>query len=222
MGLSTLDKIRKKVDEKTGGNFDGESPFIKVSDGEKYRIRVLQEFEEDSPGYDERRGTIEVVEEHTSPKNYKLRAVCTAEDEGRCWACEQQSNPEIGKKWKPRLRFYTNVIVRTDAKGNELDEPKVKVLAQGFGGKNVGTTLLEAAEEYKALSGLDFKLSRKGSGMNDTEYSLLPLAPQELSEEDEKLEVIDLDKFIKRVPYDQQSAFYSGESNDDGGDKEDW
>lgn len=216
MALKSIKDIKKKVESKQGGNFDGESPFLTLKDGDKYRIRFLQEFEEDSELYDERRGTVRVVEEHTSPKNYKLRAVCTAEDEGRCWACEQTSNPEIGKRWRPRLRFYTNVIVRGD------DGDKVKILAQGFGGKNIGTDMLEAAEEYGALGGQDFNLKRRGSGMNDTEYSLLPLAPKEMSDEDKALEVIDLDKFIKTIPYAEQAAFYAGESDSNGGDKEDW
>lgn len=216
MAFKSLKDIKKKVESKQGGNFDGESPFLTLKDGDKHRIRILQEFEEESPAYDERRGLIRVVEEHTSPKDFKLRAVCTAEDEGRCWACEQTSNPEIGKKWRPRLRFYANVLVK-DESGD-----KVKILAQGFGGKNVGTTLLEAAEEYGVLGDKDFKISRKGSGMNDTEYGLLPLAPSELTDEQEKLEVIDLDKFIKTVAYADQPAFYSGESDSNGGDKEDW
>lgn len=216
MALKSIKDIKKKVESKQGGNFDGESPFLSLKDGDKFRIRFLQEFEEDSDLYDDRRGIVRVVEEHTSPKDYKLRAVCTAEDEGRCWACEQTSNPEIGKRWRPRLRFYTNVIVRDDS------GDKVKILAQGFGGKNIGTDMLEAAEEYGALGGQDFNLKRRGSGMNDTEYSLLPLAPAEMSEADQKLELIDIDKFLKTIPYSEQAAFYSGESDSNGGDKEDW
>lgn len=217
MALKTLADIKKRVESRQTPQGDGESPFLTLKDGNSFKIRPLQEFEDSNDLYDERRGTVKVVDEHTSPKDFKIRAVCTADDEGRCWACEQQSLPEIGKKWKPRTRFYTNVIVR-----NEDGPDKVKILAQGFSDRNVGNDLIEYATEYGNLSGREYKISRSGAGMNDTSYSMIPLAEKPLSDEDQALEVIDLDKFIKYVPYDQQSAFYSGEKKDDGGSSDDW
>jgi hypothetical protein len=214
VAIKGLEKINQKIAEKATFTGDGESPFLTLKDGEKYTVRFIQELDSDVESYDERRGLIQVVEEHTSPKNYKLRAVCTFEEEGRCWACEQTTLPEIGKKWKPRMRFYANVLVRGDT-------PKVKILAQGFGDKNIGKLLVDMAEMYEGLGATDFVLSRSGSGMNDTSYRLLPLPKSKaLSKEEQTLEVKDLTKFIKHVPYDAQSAFYLGTEGDGGSD--DW
>lgn len=212
--LASLDKIKAKAAEKTGFA-DGEKAFLQLKDGESAVIRFLQELSADSPFYDDRRGTLVVVEEHVSPKDFKLRAVCTLNEEGRCWACEQMGLPEIGKKWKARMRFYSNVLVRME------DGDKVKVLASGFGDKNVGKVIIDYAEEYDGLGGQDFKLSRSGAGMNDTSYRLIPKAPKPLTDDEQKLELIDLEKFIKYVEYDNQSEFYAGNTSEEKDDK-DW
>lgn len=207
--LKSLDKLRSRVTEKN--SFDGESPFLTLKDGETATIRFLQEFDDSLPGYDERRGTIYWGDEHVSPKDFKLRAVCTMDSDGKCWACEQVHLPEIGKKWKPRMRFYANVIVR----GVDGGEDKVKILAQGFGDKNVGKMLIGFSDEYEGLSGQDFKLSRSGSGMNDTSYMLIPKAPKALSADDLKHEVKDISRYAKYVPYENQADFFNGNAKEE-------
>lgn len=205
MAIKGLDAIKKKAAEKKGFTNDGPL-FLQIKDGESTKLRFMQELEETSPNYDERRGLAQVIEEHASPKDFKRTAACTAEDEGRCWACEQTSNPEIGKKWKPRMRLYTNVLVR----GKDGGEDKVMILKAGFSDKGIGDDVVNIAEEFGALGDKDVKYSRKGSGMNDTSYSLLPLAPKPLSKDEQTLELHDINKFIKRVSYDEQPAFYAG------------
>lgn len=217
MAIKGLANIKKKAEETKGFSGDGESPFLQLKDGDSVKIRVLSEFDEDSPGYDERRGTITVIEEHSSPKNFKITAKCTAEDEGRCWACEQTSNPEIGKKWFAKMRYYTNVIVR-----NPEGEDKVKLWKRGFSDKDVGNDLINIVEEFEQLSDKDLKLSRKGAGKNDTSYSLLPLGPKPLTKADLALDLIDPNKFIKVIAYEDQPAFYSGEMDDESGKASDW
>ncbi len=204
--LKGLDRIKAKIDEKS---FSGETPFIKLEDGQSCKLRFLQEFDEDGQGFDASRGTIVVVDEHVSPKSFRIRAVCSMEEDGTCWACDQVAtieNQELAKKWRSRTRFYANVLVR-DPEG----EDKVKILAQGFGDANVGTWLVNFAAETGSLTGVDMKLSRKGKGMNDTSYSLIPLAAKPLTKDEQKLELVPLDKFIKYLPYDNQAAFYAGE-----------
>lgn len=217
MAISKLADLKKKVSATTGNSGDGESPFVSLKDGEKKRIRVLQEFDDDSALYDERRGTILVIDEHNSPKNFKLSARCSVETEGRCWACEQQNAPEIGKKWKPKMRFYANVLVR----GADGAPDKVKILKQGFSDNHIGNNLIEIAEELEQLGAQDLSFSRKGAGMNDTSYSVVPVAPKKLTKEEEALDLIDPLKFVKQIPYDQQAAFYSGEEAE-GGDATAW
>lgn len=215
--IQGLNKLKEKAAEKANYSDSGESPFLTLKDGDSVALRFLQELDSESSLYDDRRGLVAVVEEHTSPADFKLRAVCTFEEEGRCWACEQTSLPEVGKKWKPRMRFYANVIVRGD------DGDKVKILANGFGPKAIGATLIDMAEEYGALGAQDFKVGRKGKGMNDTQYSIIPRPPKAMSKEDQKLEVIDLSKFIKYVPYGSQAEFYAGNAKaEEGGGTEAW
>ena len=217
MAIKGLKAIKEAAQKSGGGNFDGESPFLSLKDGDSVKIRPLQEFDDESPNYDERRGTVLVVHEHSSPKDFKITGTCTAEEDGRCWACEQTSLPEIGKKWKPKMRFYMNVAVR-----QEDGTSKVKILKRGFSDKDIGNALIGMAEELENISGMDFKYTRKGAGMNDTSYTIFPLAPKPLTEADEALELIDPNKFIKHIPYEEQQAFYAGERTDDGGKADDW
>ena len=216
MAIKKLADIKKKAEEKSSFSGDGESPFLSLKDGNKVKIRFLQEFDDDSPLYDERRGTILVIDEHSSPRDFKKTAMCTAESEGRCWACEQTSTPEIGKKWKPRMRLYANVLVR-----NPDGEDKVKILKRGFSDKDIGTKLINIVEEFEQLGGQDMSFSRKGADMNNTSYDLVPLAPKKLSDAEQQLELIDPSKFVKEIPYDKQAAFYTG-TEEDGGNADSW
>lgn len=221
MSIKGIANIKKKVAEKAFTS-DGEGVFVQLKDGESQKMRFLQELDESSPGYDERSGTITVIEEHSAPKNFKISAKCTAESEGRCWACEQTSDPNIGKKWNPKLRFYANVAVLTEKDGKTpLAAPKVKILKRGFSDKDVGNDLINIVEEFETLVDKDVKLSRKGAEMNNTSYSLLPLAPKASSKEVQALELIDPNKFIKIVAYENQAAFYSGEE-EEGGNAAEW
>lgn len=221
MAIKGLQKIKEKAAEKSGFSGDGEGVFLQLKDGEKVKVRFLQELDDESPDLDERRGTVMVVEEHSSPKDFKRTAMCTADTEGRCWACEQTSNPEIGKKWRSKLRFYANVIVKTEKDGKTaLDTPKVKLLKRGFSDKDIGNTLVGMAEEF-SLSSVDMTLSRNGAKMNDTSYNIFPVAPKPLTKDEKAMELFDPKKFLKEIPYDQQAAFYAGEE-EEGGNAGSW
>lgn len=218
MAISKLAKIKAKAEKSRGFSGDGESPFFSLKGGQSAKIHFLQELDSESQYYDDRRGAFEVIEEHSSPQDFKITAECSLESEGKCWACEQTELPDIGKKWRPKLRFYANVLVR----GEDGAEDKVKILKRGFSDKDVGSTVINIIEEFGEIGGKDLRIKREGSSMNDTSWSLLPLAPKKLTKAEGELELIPLDKFIKRIPYDDQSAFYSGESNDEGGKSEEW
>jgi len=215
MAIKTLQDIKKKAESKKG-SFDnsGESPFLSLKDGESVKIRFLQEFDESAETYDERRGLILTYDEHASPKNFKITGKCSAED-GRCWACEQIRNEEIGKKWKAKYRFMANVIVR----GVDGAPDKVKILKRGFSDKDIGNDLVGIAEEFGSLGSQDIKFTRKGGGLNDTTYSIIPLGPKPLSKEDQALELIDYNKFVKTPAYDDQPDFYAGNTPSQEGSK---
>jgi hypothetical protein len=223
MALDRLKALKERAEKAKGFSGDGESPFLSLKDGESVKIRFLQELDTDSEAYDDRRGKFEVIDEHASPKDFKITAKCTAETDGRCWACEQTSNPEIGKKWKPKMRIYANVAVVTEKDGKTpLAEPKVKILKQGFSDKGVGNDIINVIEEFEQLGDKYLKIARSGDNMNNTSYSLMPLGPKPITKAEEELELIPLDKFIKVIPYDEQPAFYMGESGESGGKSEEW
>lgn len=221
--LQGIAAIKKAVNNTNKGNqeFSGESPFLTLKDGESRKIRFIQEVDEQFSSYDARRGILLVINEHSNPSDFRKKAVCTfdADDSrARCFGCERYNrDDEVLKKWRPRMRLYANVIVRGDTGGD-----KVKILSQGFGDKAVGETIIDMAVEYDGICNQDFKLSRQGSSMNDTKYSLLPLAARPLSKEDLAFEVIDLTKIIKFIDYKDQAEFYGGTESLSEASKKEW
>lgn len=205
MAINGLKALKKKMESrpKVSNNDDGPL-FISLKDGESVKVRFLQELDSDAETYDERRGTMTIVEEHSNPAHFRRRAVCTAED-GACWACEQTSNPDNGRRWRPKLRFYANVLVR-----NPDGEDRVQILNRGFSDRDIGPGIVEVVEEFGQITDRDFKISRKGSGLSDTTWTILPLAPKPLTDEEKELEVFDVSKFIKTPAYADQAAFYEG------------
>lgn len=220
--LGGLAAMKAAADNVGGGSdFGDESPFLTLKDGESVKIRVLQELDEAFVTYNKRRGQALAVYEHSKPNDFKKKAICTKDEEGKCYGCERYaSNPQddVIKKWKPKLRLYTNVIVR----GTGDTPDKVKVLSQGFGGKSAGNAILEIGAEFEGVCGMDMKFSRKGSGMNDTEYTIFPLAAKAMSKADQEFEVIDLSKLIKSVAYADQAAFYGDDSEAADAEKDAW
>jgi len=78
--------------------------WVKLADGQAAKIRFVEELDEDSANYSESRGLAVVVAEHTNPKDYKRKAACTMDTEGRCFGCEMaRKEPKSG--WKARMRF---------------------------------------------------------------------------------------------------------------------
>jgi len=53
--------------------------WLKLADGQSAKIRFIEELDEDSANYNEKRGLALVVREHVNPKDYKRRAVDTME-----------------------------------------------------------------------------------------------------------------------------------------------
>ena len=210
--MKTLDELKKKTESK-GEDF-AKRKFLTLKDKDAVRIRFRQELTEDSKNYDAERGTALVTGVHTNPLNFKIRAGCTAESEEhgfQCWACEQfMENPKDNGKWRPQQRFFINVAVQ-----KEDGTWEAAVFEQGFGKSHIGNDLVENAIEFGSIVDRTYKLSRKGSGFNDTEYSLLPLAESDEPEEVKALELYNFDGLAKTYPYnEQQEHFFPTEEKD--------
>lgn len=214
--------------------------FNLKKDGESAVVRFAQEVDADATNYDESRGIGFVNIEHTSgadPKNgWKNRATCTQETQGSCYACERVTDASVEwndrKGWKQKEKFYINVIagepkVETYTKPNgnegerrwptninrETGDGTVYLLEQGtYNGiyDSLADYFLEEEVSGGTITDKFFKITRKGSGFNDTSYSITPLkeipeGAKDLSE----FELYDIEETaLTEVPYAQQEAFY--------------
>lgn len=203
-----LKAINDTLEKPKAGTFQKVN-WLKLADGQSVKARFPNELDEDSPNYSADRGLAIVVAEHTNPKDYKVKAVCTMDDDGRCFACElhqkenSSGNPEYRGGWKPRLRFYTNVVVFNG------DTTDVTVWSQGVSTKSAFNILREQAMETGSVSNVEWKMKRNGE-RTDTSYVLIPSAPDSEPFDWSGVELFDLEKVVRTVPYPQQEAFYLG------------
>lgn len=165
------------------------------------KVRFLQELDADSPNYSAKNGLAVLNVEHAGGQNWKRKASCTMEEEGRCYACEKVAAGEKG--WGQKSRLYVNVLV-----DNGQDEPFVAVLSQSFSSQSITPSLLEQAEEMETITDRWFKIKKNGE-KKDTTYVLTAL--RELDSEQPKVEdfeLFDLNDALIKVPYERQSAHY--------------
>ena len=179
--------------------------WLKLEDGQSVKIRFLNEVDADSKNYNTERGLAIVCAEHTNPKDYRRKCVCTMDEEGRCYGCEMnRRDPKAG--WKARLRYYTNVVV-----DEGTDEPYVAIWSQGVGPKSpTTTTIVEYAGDTGSITNVIWRLKRTGTG-TQTSYSLFPLTTDESSFDFKGLDLYNLDETaVRQVKYSDQEAFFMG------------
>ena len=202
-GLKDLNKALDKP-QPTGGS-ESKGRWVKLEDGESVKIRFLQELDPDSPDYNDKLGLGFIAVEHTNPKDYRRKALCTMEDQGKCWGCEQHRK-DYKAGWKGRSRLYINVLV-DDGK----EDPYVAILSQGSSGKTVTPTLIEYAGEMGSITNLMWRIKRSGT-KTDTSYTIIPLAKDEVKFDASGLELYKLEETaIRDLPYANQEAFFNGE-----------
>ena len=202
-GLKDLNKV---MDKPTYSENDGtKARWLKIEDTESVKIRFLQELDPDSPSYNEKAGLGFIAVEHTNPKDYRRKALCSMDDQGKCYGCEQHRK-DYKAGWKGRSRLYINVLV-DDGK----EDPYVAVLSQGSSGKTITPTLIEYAGEMGSISNLMWRIKRSGT-KTDTSYTIIPLAKDEAAFDSSALELYELETVaIRDLPYTEQEAFFNGE-----------
>ena len=199
-GLKNINALVDKPKYESSGT---KVRWVKLVDGQAAKIRFVNELDSDSANYNEERGLAVVVSEHTNPKDYKRKAACTQESEGRCFGCEMaRKEPKSG--WRARLRFYTNVLV-----DDGTEEPYVAVWSQGISKQSAFNTIREYALETGSISNLTWKLKRNGQG-TETNYTLIPSTPDTEPFKCDGKELFNLEKVVREVPYPEQEAFYFG------------
>ena len=177
--------------------------WVKLADGQSAKIRFVSELDSDSANYSEDRGLAVVVAEHTNPKDYKRKAACTMESEGRCFGCEMaKKEPKAG--WQRRLRFYANVLIN-----DGTEDPYIAVWSQGISKQSAFNTIRDYALETGAISNVEWKLKRNGQGI-ETNYTLIPTKPDTEPYAWGTVESFNLEKVVREVPYPEQEAFFFG------------
>jgi hypothetical protein len=209
-GLKDLNKALDKP--QAGGGESSKAKWVKLDDAESVKIRFLQELDPDSPEYNDKLGLGFIAVEHTNPKDYRRKALCTMEDQGKCWGCEQHRK-DYKAGWKGRSRLYINVLV-DDGK----EDPYVAILSQGSSGKTVTPTLIEYAGEMGSITNLMWRIKRTGT-KTDTSYTIIPLAKDEEKFDTSSLELYKLEEVaIRDLPYANQESFFLGEGGQEESD----
>lgn len=152
-----------------GGKSSGGKDYLKLADGEQAQVRFIQELTDVFSGYFHR------IE--TAPFNVPCRLP------ERCPLCEKGD--------KRTFIFYISFIDRKDE--------QVKLMQKGKTVSNQLVALLKAYGTVDAegtISGTitdrDFVISRSGSKMNDTAYTIIPLDKSALTTAEKKLEPVDV------------------------------
>lgn len=205
-GLKQMNNVLDRPTTSDGGG--AKVRWLKIEDGQSVKARFINELDEDSPNYDPRRDLAIIVSEHTNPKDYKRKAVCTMESDGRCFGCEmaRRETAEDRKRgtWRPRFRFYTNLLV-----DDGLEDAYVAVWSQGVGKQSAFNTLKEYAIDTGSISNRTWRMKRQGSG-TDTIYILLPGDPDSEKFNWDDINPYPLEKVVRELPYAEQEAFYLG------------
>lgn len=183
-----------------GRGSDGpKTEWFKLADKQAVKVVFLQELDEDAKNFSKKNGLGFLAVEHANPKDFKRKALCSIDEEGACWACEQHAK-DWKAGWKQKTRLYINALV-----DNGKDEPFVVVLSQGNGPKSITPSLIEYAG-VGSITDKWYKIKRNGAGLSDTSYLMLPMEEHDVNVED--YELFDLDKVVRTVPYAQQEAHY--------------
>lgn len=204
--LKTLKDIEKNLPSSSGKSSG--KKFFNLESGDTYKIRFRQELTEDSSNFNEKDGTGIIVPVVTSPINWKWRCASTAqmaEHNYRCWASEQIHSDS---RWKPRPHLLINIAVEIDGVW------EARVLDTTFNQRHIGLILMDYAKEFGTITDRYYKYSRKGTGAQDTNYTLIPLSIEEVGSDISDLPFHQLDNIYNVLGYDDQKAFLTtGELN---------
>lgn len=210
-GLKNIEQLLDKPKEFSGPRVR----WLKLEDNQSVNIRFVNELDADSPNYSEDRSLAIVVAEHTNPKDYKRKAACTAESEGRCFGCEMHRK-DMKAGWRARLRFYINVLV-----DDGMEDPYIAVWSMGVAKSTTFDTIREFAVDSGSLSNMTWKLKRSGKG-TETTYVLIPGKEDAKPFDWSKLEISSTESAVRDVPYSEQEAFYLGFDNPAVSTSVDW
>lgn len=212
MAFSLDDVLRKKRQQAE----NAERPKVEwfsLAKKNPVRTRFLQEFTEDSPTYDANVGKVLFLAEHVSPYDFKRRAECSYDTEGRCFACEmnkEETQVKIGTEiknypWSQKTNMYTYIVT---------EDQEVKVLSRPAPGSFFDQLHDFAMDDGEgSITKHEFKIS-KGPQRNDKWNVSVQL--KTTIEVPDLSELVDLEKAVgRKIPYAEQKKFYLPEQKEE-------
>jgi len=194
-GLKEISELVEKANEARGERV--KTRWLRLSDGQAVKVRFVNELDESSPNYNPSRGLALVTYEHTDPKDYKNKFVCSMDTEGRCYGCEQ--NAAGVKGWYRKMRFYINLLV-----DDGVQEPYVATWSMSVARNSTLDIIFEYFKETGSITNLTWRLRRNGV-KTDTTYALIPTSPDPAPFDWSTVVVPDLEQVPFQVPYDRQA-----------------
>lgn len=213
-GLASI-KAKQEADEARRAAAEASNiNWLKIDDKETVRVWFLQELDKAATGYVEENGLGMLATEHTNPDNFRRRAVCSIDDEGRCVGCERHA-ADRKAGWYAKSRLYINVLVE-----RKNGDREVAVMSQANGSKSViAPMVIEYAIDKGTITDRWWKIKRTGTG-NKTQYTPMPGDPStDIDPADYSDEVFDVHKAVREVPYEEQFDHYFKTDDEDSGPK---
>lgn len=212
MVASGLGKFKQREESRRTANV---SPFFKLEDGDKVKVRPLVELDENGKHYDEKRGTANFITRFQNPDKFWLSIIEDDQEQnlGRELLRKhgffkqkdadpkknQHSDPK--KNWNPKQRFLLPVVVDKDG------EQTVEVLDLAYATKAASQVFIDFHEDKGTIMDRWFTYSRTGSGTYDTEYKFVPGDPEKFDTSKFEVPNIDDAPYVNKVPYEDQAAF---------------
>lgn len=203
-GLASIKGYKEEQDRKREAAAGPKTNWLTIADKETVKVWFLQELDEGAENYSEKNGLGFFATEHSSPDDYRKKALCSMDDEEECTGCEKHKE-DWRAGWKAKSRLYINVLVERKDGTQE-----VAVMSQSNGPKAViAPMVLEYAVENNTLTDRWWKITRSGATAQDTTYTTFVYGPtDDVKVEDHELN--DLDRCVRVVPYAEQEAFFFG------------
>jgi hypothetical protein len=179
MGTLSKKRLKKLKERKQSLKDAGASGLIFIKANETKRLRPLPVNEDEEPGRevitmflgDAYKGTF------ISPKSIGLPCALYEKYE-ELKESKDEDDEGLMEKLKPKNRFVVPCVVKKDKAGKEVDEAvgaKLAMLVKGAYQQMIDLFLDEDHGDFTdPKEGYDIKITRTGSTMTDTEYSVLP------------------------------------------------
>jgi hypothetical protein len=202
-GLDSIKKYKEEQEARKAAAEAGKINWLNIDDGETVKVWFLQELDRSAEGYNKEAGLGIMATEHSNPKNFLKKALCSMDSEGQCLGCEKHKE-DWKAGWKQKSRLYINVLVE-----RKNGDREVALMSQPNGAKSVlAPMLLNTAIDDNTITNRWWKVTRTGKKA-ETSYLPMPGAVSaDIDPADFIDQLVDVKRGVREVPYDEQFDFY--------------